>query len=41
VAARVPVHFGIVDAIFSADGVLGFKADYFPRMTRTIVAGED
>jgi len=36
-----PFHFGIVDAIFSADGVLGFKADYFPRLTRTIIAGED
>ena len=36
-----PFHFGIVDALFSADGVLGFKADYFPRMTRTIIAGED
>jgi len=36
-----PFHFGIIDAIFSADGVLGFKADCFPRMTRTIIAGED
>ena len=36
-----PFHFGVIDAIFSADGVLGFKADYFPRMTRTIIAGED
>ncbi|MBM3501113.1 MAG: DUF362 domain-containing protein, partial [Armatimonadetes bacterium] len=36
-----PFHFGIVDALFSADGVLGFKADYFPRVTRTVIAGED
>ena len=36
-----PFHFGIIDALFSADGVLGFKADYFPRMTRTLIAGED
>ena len=41
VLREFPFHFGIVDAIFSADGVLGFKADYFPRMTRTIIAGED
>jgi uncharacterized protein (DUF362 family) len=36
-----PFHFGIIDAIVSADGVLGYKADYFPRVSRTIIAGED
>jgi uncharacterized protein (DUF362 family) len=33
------VHFGIVDGIWSADGLLGFKADYTPKHTKTIIAG--
>jgi uncharacterized protein (DUF362 family) len=34
-----PVHFGIVDGIWSADGLLGFKSDYTPKHTKTIIAG--
>jgi uncharacterized protein (DUF362 family) len=36
-----PCHFGLVDAIWSADGLLGLKADYSPPHTRTIIGGED
>lgn len=34
-----PVHFGIVDGIWSADGILGIKSDYTPKHTKTIIAG--
>lgn len=34
-----PVHFGIVDGIWSADGILGLKSDYTPKHTKTIIAG--
>jgi uncharacterized protein (DUF362 family) len=34
-----PVHFGIVDGIWSADGLLGIKSDYTPKNTKTIIAG--
>ncbi len=34
-----PVHFGIVDGIQSADGLLGLKSDYTPKHTKTIIAG--
>ncbi len=36
-----PVHFGIVDGIWSADGILGLKADYMPNHTKTLIAGEN
>ncbi|KCZ72464.1 hypothetical protein ANME2D_00891 [Candidatus Methanoperedens nitroreducens] len=36
-----PVHFGIVDGIWSADGILGLKADYKPNHTKTLIAGEN
>ncbi len=36
-----PVHFGIVDGICSADGLLGLKADYKPNHTKTLIAGEN
>ncbi len=34
-----PVHFGIIDGIWSSDGLLGIKADYTPKHTKTIIAG--
>jgi uncharacterized protein (DUF362 family) len=36
-----PVHFGIIDGIWSADGLMGIKADYTPKHTKTIIAGEN
>ena len=33
-----PVHFGIIDAIWSADGLLGFKGTTNPKHTKIIVA---
>lgn len=36
-----PVHFGIIDAMISSDGVMGLKADYSPKHTGTIIAGEN
>lgn len=36
-----PVHFGIVDGIWSADGILGLKTDYKPNHTKTLIAGEN
>ena len=35
-----PVHFGIIDAILSADGQFGVLACATPRLTDTIIAGE-
>jgi hypothetical protein len=37
--AEFPVHFGIVDAIISADGQFGVIASAGPRKTDTIIAG--
>lgn len=36
-----PCHFGFIDGMWSADGLLGLKADYTPKQTRTIIGGED
>lgn len=36
-----PVHFGIVDGVWSADGLLGIKSDPSPEHTRTIIAGSN
>jgi uncharacterized protein (DUF362 family) len=36
-----PVHFGFIDAYFSADGVFGVFADPKPEFTGTIIGGED
>ncbi|MDH4185103.1 MAG: DUF362 domain-containing protein [Nitrospinota bacterium] len=35
-----PVHFGLIDAIISADGQFGVITDPTPRQTNTIIAGE-
>ena len=35
-----PVHFAIIDGIWSADGLLGIKADYTPKHTKTMIGGE-
>jgi hypothetical protein len=39
--AEFPVHFGIIDAIISADGQFGVIACNGPRKTDTIIAGEN
>lgn len=36
-----PVHFGIIDGIWSADGLLGIKADFSPHHSKTIIAGSN
>jgi uncharacterized protein (DUF362 family) len=36
-----PVHFGIIDAIWSADGQFGVIVDPKPHHTKTILAGEN
>ena len=36
-----PCHFGFIDGIWSANGLLGLKADYTPKHTRTIIGGEN
>jgi uncharacterized protein (DUF362 family) len=36
-----PVHFGIVDGVWSADGLLGIKSDLKPEHTKTIIAGSN
>jgi uncharacterized protein (DUF362 family) len=36
-----PVHFGFIDAYFSADGVFGVFADPKPEFTGIIIGGED
>jgi uncharacterized protein (DUF362 family) len=38
---QFPVHFGIIDAILSADGQFGVLACNHPRTTDTIIAGEN
>ncbi len=35
-----PCHFGFIDAIYSADGLLGLKAGYSHKNTQTIIGGE-
>ena len=36
-----PVHFGLVDAYWSADGPFGIFADKEPNLTQTIIGGEN
>jgi uncharacterized protein (DUF362 family) len=36
-----PCHFGLIDAVWSADGLLGLKADYSPLHTQTVIGGEN
>jgi uncharacterized protein (DUF362 family) len=36
-----PVHFGIIDAIYSADGQFGVIVDPTPVHTKTMIAGEN
>jgi uncharacterized protein (DUF362 family) len=36
-----PVHFGLIDAIYSADGPLGVITDSRPNRTKTIIGGEN
>jgi uncharacterized protein (DUF362 family) len=38
---KLPVHFGFIDAIISADGPFGIFADTYPQLTMTIIGGED
>jgi len=35
-----PVHFGIIDAFWSADGILGFKGTTKPKHTKIVVASK-
>ena len=36
-----PVHFGVIDALWSADGQFGVIADPKPNQTKTMIAGEN
>jgi len=36
-----PVHFGLIDAVYSADGQFGVVTDPTPRHTKTIIGGEN
>ena len=36
-----PVHFGLIDAIYSGDGPLGVITDPTPNPTKTIIGGEN
>jgi Domain of unknown function (DUF362) len=36
-----PVHYGLIDAYWSADGPYGIFADKEPNMTQTIIGGEN
>jgi uncharacterized protein (DUF362 family) len=36
-----PVHFGLIDAIYSADGQFGVIVDPTPRHTKTLIGGEN
>jgi uncharacterized protein (DUF362 family) len=36
-----PVHFGLIDAIYSADGQFGVIVDPTPRHTKTVIGGEN
>jgi uncharacterized protein (DUF362 family) len=33
-----PVHFGLIDAVYSADGLLGFKGTAVPKHTKMVLA---
>lgn len=33
-----PVHFGLIDAVYSADGLLGFKGTAVPQHTKMVMA---
>ncbi len=39
--AAFPVHFGLIDAWISADGLFGFRGDATPEHTHTILASRD
>jgi hypothetical protein len=36
-----PVHYGLIDAYWSADGPFGIFADKEPNLTQTIIGGEN
>ncbi len=36
-----PLHFGIVDAMISADGTFGFRGNKRPKLTNTILASQN
>ena len=36
-----PVHFGLIDAVYSADGQFGVIVDPTPRHTKTMIGGEN
>ncbi len=36
-----PIHYGLIDAYFSADGPFGIFADTEPNFTSTIIGGDD
>ncbi len=36
-----PVHFGFIDAFYSADGTFGFRGSDEPKLTKTILGGKD
>jgi uncharacterized protein (DUF362 family) len=36
-----PVHFGLIDAYFSADGAFGIFADVQPNFTSTVIGGDN
>ena len=38
---RFPMHYGLIDAISSADGPFGIFADSEPNFTNTIIGGSD
>jgi uncharacterized protein (DUF362 family) len=38
---KFPIHFGLIDAYFSADGPFGIFADTQPNFTSTIIGGSD
>ena len=39
--ADFPVHFGLIDAFYSADGALGVITDPNPNNTKTMIGGEN
>lgn len=41
ILATFPVDFGLIDAYLSADGLLGLKEDLTPKLTKTIIGGEN
>ncbi len=38
---HAPCHYGLIDAIWSADGLMGAVSDSTPKHTRTIIGGEN